>query len=116
MTQEYYRLSVEEISEQLGVNPAEGLSPAEAAARLERNGANEFAKTKHTSLLVKFLSQFKSFMILVLMEIGQEASLVILNVRNFGEHSYGNTTAYRANDRIKLHIFEIVTIGLGADP
>lgn len=67
MTQEYYRLSLEEISEQLGVNPAEGLSPSEAAARLERNGANEFAKTKHTSLLVKFLSQFKSFMILVLM-------------------------------------------------
>ena len=67
MTQEYYRQSVKDMTEQLGVNPAEGLSPAEAAARLERNGANEFAKTKHTSLLVKFLSQFKSFMILVLM-------------------------------------------------
>ena len=66
MIQNFYTLSPEEVAAKLEVNPAEGLSADEAARRLERNGANEFGKTKHTSLIVKFLSQFKSFMILVL--------------------------------------------------
>lgn len=67
MIQKFYTLSPEEVAAKLEVNPVEGLSSEEAARRLERNGANEFGKTKHTSLIVKFLSQFKSFMILVLM-------------------------------------------------
>ncbi|MBO5903697.1 MAG: calcium-translocating P-type ATPase, PMCA-type [Tidjanibacter sp.] len=66
MIQKFYTLSPEEVAAKLEVNPVEGLSADEAARRLERNGANEFGKTKHTSLIVKFLSQFKSFMILVL--------------------------------------------------
>ena len=66
MIQKFYTLSPEEVAAKLEVNPAEGLSADDAARRLERNGANEFGKTKHTSLIVKFLSQFKSFMILVL--------------------------------------------------
>ncbi len=66
MSKDFYRLSAEESCTKLGVDPAKGLSSEEAAARLARDGANEFAKQEHTSLLVKFLSQFKSFMILVL--------------------------------------------------
>lgn len=66
MIQNFYTLSPEEVAAKLEVNPAEGLSQQEAARRLENDGANEFGKTKHTSLIIKFLSQFKSFMILVL--------------------------------------------------
>ncbi len=66
MKQDFYRLSMEECCKRLEVDPAKGLSSEEAAARLARDGANEFAKQEHTSLLAKFLNQFKSFMILVL--------------------------------------------------
>ena len=62
----FYNLSIETIAKDLSTNPEKGLSQAEAAKRLERDGYNEFNKTKHTSLLVKFLNQFKSFMIIVL--------------------------------------------------
>ena len=47
-------------------DPVKGLSYGEAAARQARDGFNEFEKTKHTTLWQKFISQFKSFMIIVL--------------------------------------------------
>ena len=47
-------------------DPVKGLSDVEAAARQARDGFNEFDKTKHTTLWQKFISQFKSFMIIVL--------------------------------------------------
>ena len=43
-----------------------GLSSEAAKQKLETEGFNEFQKKAHTSLIVKFLSQFKSFMIIVL--------------------------------------------------
>ncbi|MBO5864331.1 MAG: HAD-IC family P-type ATPase [Paludibacteraceae bacterium] len=43
-----------------------GLSSEVAKQKLETEGFNEFQKKAHTSLVVKFLSQFKSFMIIVL--------------------------------------------------
>lgn len=63
---DFYRLSVDQTRQQLNATSHDGLSAAEAAERLARNGHNEFAKKKHTSIVVKFLNQFKSFMILVL--------------------------------------------------
>lgn len=57
MKQEAYRLSMEDTG---------GLTSEEAQKRLEIDGYNEFKKARHTSLLVKFLNQFKSFMIIVL--------------------------------------------------
>ena len=63
---EFYRLSVEQTRAQLNATSTNGLSTAEAAERLAHDGHNEFAKKKHTTLIVKFLNQFKSFMILVL--------------------------------------------------
>lgn len=47
-------------------DPVSGLSSAEAKQRLLQDGYNEFEKTKHTTLFQKFISQFKSFMIIVL--------------------------------------------------
>lgn len=63
---EFYRLSAEESAKRVGADLQNGLTSAEAARRLAEGGANEFEKKKHTSLLTKFVSQFKSFMILVL--------------------------------------------------
>ncbi|MDL2230414.1 calcium-translocating P-type ATPase, PMCA-type [Alistipes sp. OttesenSCG-928-L06] len=63
----YYQQTVETVEKHFSTNVQQGLSAQEARARLEHDGFNEFRKTKHTSLLVKFLNQFKSFMILVLL-------------------------------------------------
>lgn len=66
MIQDSYRHSIEETIRLSGTNPDVGLTFEEARKRLERDGYNEFKKKKHTSLLIKFLNQFKSFMIIVL--------------------------------------------------
>ena len=46
---------------------SKGLNEEEVRVRQERDGLNEFAKKKHTTLWQKFISQFKSFMIIVLL-------------------------------------------------
>ncbi len=61
-----YRLEIEQLAKELGVDPTTGLTPDEAQRRLKEQGYNEFKRVKHKSLLRKFIEQFKSFMILVL--------------------------------------------------
>lgn len=61
-----YQHSVTDVVEELNTNVAEGLSTEEAAKRLEKYGPNEIDKGKHTTLLQKFINQFKDFMIIVL--------------------------------------------------
>ena len=62
-----YRMTAGEVLGQLGTDPATGLSDSEAAERLSREGFNEFGQRKRTTLRQKFISQFKSFMIIVLL-------------------------------------------------
>ncbi len=66
-TPKYYNNSVEEVVHVLHTSLESGLSSEEAKKRLEQHGYNEFEKKKHKSLFVKFLEQFKSFMIIVLL-------------------------------------------------
>lgn len=66
MIQDSYRHSIGETVRISRTDPHVGLTSEEARKRLEKDGFNEFRKKKHTSLLVKFLNQFKSFMIIVL--------------------------------------------------
>ncbi len=61
-----YTVAIEDIERQFETGE-HGLTDAEARKRLERDGYNEFAKKKHKTLAVKFLEQFKSFMIIVLL-------------------------------------------------
>lgn len=61
-----YKFSVAEIASELRTSVESGLSSEEAKRRVAANGYNEFAKRKQKSLIVKFLEQFKSFMIIVL--------------------------------------------------
>ena len=48
-------------------DPLRGLSTVDAESRRQEDGFNEFEKQKHTTLWQKFISQFKSFMIIVLL-------------------------------------------------
>ena len=66
MEKQPYQLDVEEASKVFKTDPARGLSSKEVADRHLKEGFNEFEKTRHTTLWQKFISQFKSFMIIVL--------------------------------------------------
>lgn len=76
MKTDYFKSSVPDTEAELKTSSTEGLSGAEARSRLERDGYNEIAAAKHSSLLVKFLNQFKSFMILVLIIAGVVSGIV----------------------------------------
>lgn len=62
-----YRQSSDEVIKQLESNAEKGLNSDEATKRLEEYGPNEIQKGAHTSLLQKFIAQFKDFMIIVLL-------------------------------------------------
>lgn len=64
---EYYQRDIESLIDDLGTDQQRGLKHEVVAERLESDGHNEFGKKKHTSLWNKFISQFKSFMIIVLL-------------------------------------------------
>lgn len=67
MEKKFYGMSVEETTKHFQSDTASGLSATEAAERLQLYGLNAFEKGKHKSLWMKFLNQFKSFMIIVLL-------------------------------------------------
>ena len=67
MKKSFYQQDVEQVLRQLGTDRINGLSGDEVKTRQERDGFNEFAKKKHSSLWSKFISQFRSFMIIVLL-------------------------------------------------
>ena len=84
MKDDVYRLPSEEVCRQYGCDMEKGLSSEEARKRLERDGFNEFTRKKHTSLAVKFLNQFKSFMILVLIAAAAVSGIVgVMNGEGF---------------------------------
>ncbi len=67
MAHKYYNQTVTEVADVLQTSLKEGLSAEEARKRIAQYGYNEFEKKKKKSLFVKFLAQFKSFMIIVLL-------------------------------------------------
>lgn len=64
---EAYRMTAKETVGKLNSDARNGLSDKDAAERLQKEGHNEFSRKKHTTLLQKFISQFRSFMIIVLL-------------------------------------------------
>ncbi len=72
----YYDSSAQQTAEALHTDLEGGLSAGEAASRLLEHGPNELSQTPHTSLIVKFLCQFKSFMIIVLILAGIVSGVV----------------------------------------
>ena len=59
MAKEWFRLSAQETVDELKVDPAQGLSAEEAAARLSTHGANALAEAEQQSALGLLLVQFK---------------------------------------------------------
>ena len=63
---EFFNLTEQETVEQLKTNLEIGLNAEEVTKRKEKYGLNELKAKKKKSLIVKFLEQFKDFMIIVL--------------------------------------------------
>ena len=66
MEKKSHQLDIKETFRTFMTDQLKGLSSGEAGARQARDGFNEFEKTRHTTLWQNFISQFKSFMIIVL--------------------------------------------------
>ena len=64
---EWHSKSISETLRLLKTNCSNGLSPAEAKRRIKENGKNILTHEKHKSLVVRFLEQFKDFMVLILL-------------------------------------------------
>ncbi len=64
--EESYQLPLKDILNRVDVDPEQGLTPDEAARRLERFGYNELAEEAKEPLWKKFLYQFKDTMVLIL--------------------------------------------------
>ncbi len=83
----FYTKSSEEAAKELGSSLEGGLSPEEASVRLEKYGRNALAAAKKQTKLMRFILQFKSFMIYILiaaaivsMALGEVADGVIILV------------------------------------
>ena len=66
MTNNWFNKTVDETVNELKTNEESGLTTEEVNTRKEKYGLNELAKKKKKSTFVKFLEQFKDFMIIVL--------------------------------------------------
>ena len=60
-------VEADEVAQRLGVDPARGLTNAEAASRLETHGRNELAAGKKESGFQAFIRQYQDFMQIVLL-------------------------------------------------
>ena len=65
--EKYYKRSINEVQEELSVNANKGLSSDEVAKRLAQYGKNKLTAKQKKSLLVLFIEQLKSFMVLILL-------------------------------------------------
>ena len=63
----WYTLTSEAVSEELQVDPAQGLSEAEVAKRLEQYGPNSLDQTEEEPTWRAFLRQYKDYMRIVLL-------------------------------------------------
>ena len=62
----WYATAAEEVAQRLGVDPAQGLSEAEAAERLAKNGPNALPAEATTPGWKQFVAQYRSYMQIIL--------------------------------------------------
>jgi Ca2+-transporting ATPase len=62
----WYATAAEDVAQRLGVDPAQGLSEAEAAERLAKNGPNALPAEATTPGWKQFLAQYRSYMQIIL--------------------------------------------------
>ena len=66
MVKSWYNKSRDEVFKEFNISEDKGLSGEQVTANREKYGMNELTAQKKKSLFVKFLEQFKDFMIIVL--------------------------------------------------
>jgi len=66
MAEKWFNMSVEDTIKNLRADVENGLSSNEVKSRQEKYGLNELQAKKKKSIFVKFLEQFKDFMIIIL--------------------------------------------------
>ncbi len=110
----YAALSAEQVFTEL-VTTEQGLSAAEAAARLAEYGRNIINPAKEQYILLEFLSHFKSPLIIILLvasiisaSFGQITNLIIIAIMvlasvtlDFIEEHSANRAAQKLRDRVK---------------
>jgi len=77
----WYAMTPEAVAGQLKVDPAKGLSAAEAQQRLQQYGANILAAKKKESGLQAFLRQYRDFMQIILLGAAVVSLVVTRDVR-----------------------------------
>ncbi len=68
----WYAMTPETVARQMQVDPAKGLSAAEAAQRLQQYGQNVLAGKKKEPGWLSFLRQYKDFMQIILHGCGDQ--------------------------------------------
>ena len=66
MEKSWFGQTAEEVLKKLDTDSTQGLNSEQVAKKLQEYGYNELKAEKKKSLLIKFLEQFKDFMIIVL--------------------------------------------------
>jgi P-type Ca2+ transporter type 2C len=69
-TQTWFAMPGDDVAQELGVDPARGLSGTDAAARLEQYGPNKFAEAKAEPRWHAFVRQYRDLMQVVLLVVG----------------------------------------------
>ena len=103
MSEKWYRVTAEETVQQLKSSSEQGLSPAEAQARLTQYGSNELVERGVKSPWVIFLNQFKEVMVIVLIlaaivsaALGEFTEVVVILAIVVLNAILGFTQEYRA--------------------
>lgn len=73
---EVYSVEINRAAQQLETDIARGLTTEQAARRLAKYGANEINTARRRSIAARFLSQFKDFMVLILLGAAAVSSAV----------------------------------------
>jgi P-type Ca2+ transporter type 2C len=104
----YYDEAADAVLKTLNTSEA-GLSSGEAENRLEKYGKNELKEEEKTSVVKLFLSQFKSFLILILVVaalvsafLGETVDALVIMFTVFLAGVLGFVQEYRAEESIKL--------------
>jgi P-type Ca2+ transporter type 2C len=79
----WYALTAEDAAKQLQVDPAKGLSAAEAQARVQKYGPNQLAGKKKESGVQAFLRQYKDFMQIILVFAAVVSLVAVQQVSTF---------------------------------
>lgn len=110
-----HTLAVAEIAKELGTDPANGLSTNEAKIRLNKFGPNALQKTKGPSALFIFISQFKDFLVIILLiaalisfVLGEKIDAGMIMIIVFINSLVGFIQEYRVEKAVE-HLKKLVT-------